>query len=71
MPITVFGLAMKTELLLKRNGRGYKDIGEWRCVAKTVVWQFVNRNATAAGWLEARADQSTLYCDVDTPFGPV
>lgn len=63
--IRVLGLAMKTELLLRRDGKGYQDLGDWRGVKKAAVWQFVNRDAYPASWLPQREDGSHKWCEVD------
>lgn len=63
--IRVLGLTMKTELLMKRDGRTYQDLGNWRDVTRNAAWQFVNRNTKPAAWLPARTDGSTKWCDVD------
>ena len=50
---------------MKRDGRTYQDLGDWRGVTKNAAWQFVNRDTKPAAWLPARTDGSTKWCDVD------
>lgn len=63
--IRVLGIAKKTELLLQRDGKGYRELGEWRGVKHTAVWQFVNKKAETATWLPTTGDGMASWCDVD------